>query len=201
EYDMHTEFIELAGKVNSQMPAFCVAKVARALNSRRKALNGSRVLVIGVAYKADVNDTRESPALRVIDLLRAEGAMVEYHDPHVAALPKLGLESRPLDADALAAPDVVVVVTPSFVKASSGRTILTSSSALSTTIDRVPDPAPPPEQPANKASATRARVKITRVRGRAIGIKRRDRLAVTGHRATDPHRRPTPPDIVMVHLA
>jgi hypothetical protein len=96
---------------------------------------------------------------------------------------------------------VVVVVTTSFVKASSGRTILTSSSALSTTIDRVPDPAPPPEQPANKASATRARVKITRVRGRAIGIKRRDRLAVTGHRATDPHRRPTPPDIVMVHLA
>lgn len=111
EYDMHTEFIELAGKVNSQMPAFCVAKVARALNSRRKALNGSRVLVIGVAYKADVNDTRESPALRVIDLLRTDGATVEYHDPHVAALPKLGLETRPLDAAALAAVDVVVVVT------------------------------------------------------------------------------------------
>jgi UDP-N-acetyl-D-glucosamine dehydrogenase len=111
EFDMHTEFIELAGKINSQMPSFCVGKVARALNSRRKALNGSRVLVIGVAYKANVNDTRESPAMRVIDLLRAEGALVEYHDPHVAALPKLGLESRPLDAETLAAQDVVVVVT------------------------------------------------------------------------------------------
>jgi UDP-N-acetyl-D-glucosamine dehydrogenase len=111
EFDMHTEFIELAGKINSQMPAFCVTKVQRALNSRRKALNGSRVLVIGVAYKADVNDTRESPAMRVIDLLRAEGASVEYHDPHVAALPKLGLESTPLDAATLGALDVAVVVT------------------------------------------------------------------------------------------
>src|SRR5204863_9528928 len=62
EFDFHTEFIELAGKVNSQMPAFCVTKVVRALNSRRIALNGSRVLVVGVAYKADVSDTRESPA-------------------------------------------------------------------------------------------------------------------------------------------
>ena len=111
EFDMHTEFIELAGKINSQMPAFCVSKVQRALNSRRKALNGSRVLVIGVAYKANVNDTRESPAIRVIDLLRAEGASVEYHDPHVAALPKLGLESTPLDAATLGALDVAVVVT------------------------------------------------------------------------------------------
>src|SRR6185436_12295418 len=81
EFDFHTEFIELAGKVNSQMPAFCVGKVVRALNSRRKPLNGSRVLVVGVAYKADVNDVRESPALRIIDLLRAEGAEVSYHDP------------------------------------------------------------------------------------------------------------------------
>lgn len=111
EFDMHTEFIELAGKINSQMPSFCVGKVARALNSRRKALNGSRVLVIGVAYKANVNDTRESPAMRVIDLLRSEGALVEYHDPHVEALRKLGLESRPLTAEELRAHDVTVVVT------------------------------------------------------------------------------------------
>jgi hypothetical protein len=96
---------------------------------------------------------------------------------------------------------VVVVVTTSFVKASSGRTISTSSSALSTTIDRVPDPAPPPEQPANKASATSERVKITRVRGRAIEIKRKDKLSTTGHRATDPHRPLTKPGIVMAHLA
>ena len=111
EFDLHTEFIELAGKVNSQMPQFCVAKVGRALNSQRKALNGSRVLVAGVAYKANVNDTRESPALKVIELLRADGALVEYHDPHVAALPQQGLESVPLDAETIDAYDVVVVVT------------------------------------------------------------------------------------------
>jgi UDP-N-acetyl-D-glucosamine dehydrogenase len=111
EFDLHTEFIELAGKVNSQMPQFCVAKVARALNSHRKALNGSRVLVVGVAYKANVNDTRESPALKVIELLRNDGALVEYHDPHVASLPQRGLESVPLDAETIDAYDVVVVVT------------------------------------------------------------------------------------------
>ena len=111
EFDLHTEFIELAGKVNSQMPQFCVGKVARALNSHRKALNGSRVMVVGVAYKANVNDTRESPALKVIELLRGEGAQVEYHDPHVTALPKLGLESAALDAETIDAYDVVVVVT------------------------------------------------------------------------------------------
>jgi UDP-N-acetyl-D-glucosamine dehydrogenase len=111
EFDLHTEFIELAGKVNSQMPEFCVGKVARALNSHRKALNGSRVLVVGVAYKADVNDTRESPALKVIELLRNDGALVEYHDPHVASLPQRGLESVPLDAETIDAYDAVVVVT------------------------------------------------------------------------------------------
>ncbi len=111
EFDLHTEFIELAGKVNSQMPQFCVAKVARALNSQRKALNGSRALVVGVAYKANVNDTRESPALKVIELLRGDGADVSFHDPHVAALPKLGLESVALDPEALDGYDVVVIVT------------------------------------------------------------------------------------------
>jgi UDP-N-acetyl-D-glucosamine dehydrogenase len=111
EFDLHTEFIELAGKVNSQMPSFCVAKVARALNSRRKALNGARVLVLGVAYKANVNDTRESPSLRIIQLLLADGADVDYHDPHVERLPREGMSSVALDAASLAAHDVVVVVT------------------------------------------------------------------------------------------
>jgi UDP-N-acetyl-D-glucosamine dehydrogenase len=110
EFDLHTEFIELAGKVNSQMPEFCVAKVARALNSRRRAMNGSRILVIGVSYKADVNDTRESPALRIIELMRADGAHVEYHDPHVTELAKQGLRSRDL-GEALDTCDVAVVVT------------------------------------------------------------------------------------------
>ncbi|MCC6831304.1 MAG: nucleotide sugar dehydrogenase [Thermoleophilia bacterium] len=111
EYDFHTEFIELAGKVNSQMPAFCVSKVARALNSRRQALNGSRVLVLGVAYKKNVNDMRESPALRIIDMLLAEGAQVSYHDPFVPELPKKGLSSVPLTPETLAGQEVTVVVT------------------------------------------------------------------------------------------
>ncbi|MFN8120989.1 MAG: nucleotide sugar dehydrogenase [Thermoleophilia bacterium] len=111
EYDFHTEFIELAGKVNSQMPAFCVSKVARALNSRRQALNGSRVLVLGVAYKKNVNDMRESPALRIIDMLLAEGAQVSYHDPFVPELPKKGLSSVPLTPETLGQQEVAVVVT------------------------------------------------------------------------------------------
>jgi UDP-N-acetyl-D-glucosamine dehydrogenase len=111
EYDFHTEFIELAGKINSQMPAFCVSKVIRALNSRRQSLNGSRVLVMGVAYKKNVNDTRESPALRIIDLLAADGGVVSYHDAHVAALATRSLESIALTPEALKAHDVVVIVT------------------------------------------------------------------------------------------
>ncbi|MGD9695693.1 MAG: nucleotide sugar dehydrogenase [Thermoleophilia bacterium] len=111
EFDMHTEFIELAGKINSQMPEFCVRKVARALNSRRKAMNGSRVLMLGIAYKANVNDTRESPAFEILELLRADGADVSYHDHHVPELVKHGLRSVELTPGELAAHDVVVVVT------------------------------------------------------------------------------------------
>jgi UDP-N-acetyl-D-glucosamine dehydrogenase len=111
EFDFHTEFIELAGKVNSQMPAFCVAKVIRALNSRRMALNGSRVLVIGVAYKKNVNDMRESPALRIIDLLAAEGAIVGYHDPFVPELATRQMTSVPLTPGTLAEQDAVLIVT------------------------------------------------------------------------------------------
>ncbi len=111
EYDFHTEFIELAGKINSNMPAFCVAKVARALNSRRQAVNGSRVLVMGVAYKKNVNDMRESPALTIIDMLRADGAQVSYHDAFVPQLVRKGLASIELTPETLAAHDAVVIVT------------------------------------------------------------------------------------------
>ncbi len=116
EYDFHTEFIELAGKINSQMPYFCVSKLARALNEHEKALKGAKVLVIGVAYKADVNDMRESPALKVISLLRERGADVSYHDPHVPALQPghgvdVAMRSVDLSDDALEGADAVVVVT------------------------------------------------------------------------------------------
>ena len=81
EFDFHTRFIELAGEVNSAMPYHVVASVAQALNKRRQALNGSKVLVLGLAYKKDIDDLRESPALTIIELLQNEGASVSYNDP------------------------------------------------------------------------------------------------------------------------
>ena len=90
QFDFHTEFIELAGKVNQNMPYYCREKVARALNGQAKPLRGSQVLVVGVAYKPDIDDTRESPALKLIELLREEGCDVSYHDPFVPRMPELG---------------------------------------------------------------------------------------------------------------
>jgi UDP-N-acetyl-D-glucosamine dehydrogenase len=110
EYDFYTEFIELAGKVNENMPYFCLEKITRALNSQEKAVKGSRVHLVGVAYKADVGDLRESPALKLIQLLRDEGAEISYHDPHVPELPEHGLSSQELDGS-LANADCVAIVT------------------------------------------------------------------------------------------
>jgi UDP-N-acetyl-D-glucosamine dehydrogenase len=110
EFDFYTEFIELAGKVNENMPYFCLEKITRALNSQEKAVNGSTVHLVGVAYKADVGDLRESPALKLIQLLREEGADVTYHDPHVPELPEHGLSSQELDGS-LANADCVAIVT------------------------------------------------------------------------------------------
>jgi UDP-N-acetyl-D-glucosamine dehydrogenase len=110
EYDFYTEFIELAGKVNENMPYFCLEKITRALNSHEKAVKGSTVHLVGVAYKADVGDLRESPALKLIGLLRDEGAEVTYHDPHVPELPEHGLSSQDLDGS-LATADCVAIVT------------------------------------------------------------------------------------------
>ena len=93
EYDLSTEFIELAGKVNKQMPAFCLEKIERSLNDASKPVRGSRILVVGVSYKAGVGDLRESPALRIIELLRQRGADIAYHDPHVPELPAFGLRN------------------------------------------------------------------------------------------------------------
>jgi UDP-N-acetyl-D-glucosamine dehydrogenase len=110
EYDFYTEFIELAGKVNENMPYFCMEKITRALNSEEKAVKGSAVHLVGVSYKADVGDLRESPALKLIELLRNEGADVSYHDPHVLELPEHGLSSQELDGS-LANADCVAIVT------------------------------------------------------------------------------------------
>src|SRR4051794_41828409 len=86
QYDFQPEFIELAGKVNTHMPYYCAERVSRALNSHRKPVAGSRVLLLGVSYKADVGDVRESPALRLIELLDELGADLAYHDPHVPSV-------------------------------------------------------------------------------------------------------------------
>src|SRR5215211_4851918 len=107
EYDMATEFIELAGKVNQNMPYFCLEKAERALNDAGKPVRGSRILVLGVSYKAGVGDTRESPALKIIQLLRERGGDVAYHDPHVPELPQHGLRSTDLGGPC----DLAVIVT------------------------------------------------------------------------------------------
>jgi UDP-N-acetyl-D-glucosamine dehydrogenase len=109
EFGFTTEFIELAGKVNENMPYYCRSVVSQALNhGAGKALSTSDVLILGVAYKPDIGDMRESPALKVIELLRGAGANISYHDPHVPELPAIGLRSVELDPGAY---DCVVIVT------------------------------------------------------------------------------------------
>jgi len=116
EYGFTTRFIELAGEINTAMPEHVVEAVAAALNRRKRVLSDSCILVLGVAYKKDVDDMRESPALRIIEMLRRRGAMVDYNDPHVPRLGKMrkyqfDLESVPLTAEALHLYDCVLIVT------------------------------------------------------------------------------------------
>jgi len=116
QYEFQTKFIELAGDINTQMPHYVVQRTMDALNERKKSLNGSRLLVLGAAYKKDVDDMRESPALRVISLLSERGAQVEYHDPYVPRIePGHGvtrsMSSVPLEMERLAAYDGVLILT------------------------------------------------------------------------------------------
>jgi UDP-N-acetyl-D-glucosamine dehydrogenase len=110
EHDFYTEFIELAGKINQNQPQWCVRRIERTLNDAGKATKGAKVLLLGVAYKAGVGDTRESPALKIIRLLKELGADVSYHDPHVPELADLGVGSVPLE-ESLPAADLVCIVT------------------------------------------------------------------------------------------
>ncbi len=110
EYDFALEFIELAGKFNQRMPYFCVQRVIEALNQAGKSVQGSDVLLLGVAYKPGVSDTRESPALKIASLLRSQGAELSFHDPHVPTLAELDLASVEL-AEGVASADLVVIVT------------------------------------------------------------------------------------------
>jgi UDP-N-acetyl-D-glucosamine dehydrogenase len=110
EFDMSTEFIELAGKVNQNMPYHCVQRIERALNEAGKPVKNSKVALIGVSYKAGVGDIREAPALKMLHLLKRLGADLRYHDPHVPELQEPGLRSMEL-GDVLQDCDVAVIVT------------------------------------------------------------------------------------------
>jgi UDP-N-acetyl-D-glucosamine dehydrogenase len=116
EFGHVTRFIELAGEINHQMPRYVVERIVHALNEDRKPLNGSRVLVLGIAYKPNVDDIRETPAAEVITLLRERGAIVSYHDPHVAKFPsmrhyRIDLAGVDLTESVLQEADCVVVIT------------------------------------------------------------------------------------------
>ena len=116
EYGVNTRFIELAGEINHHMPQWVAGKVADALNQHGKAIKGSRILVLGLAYKKNIDDSRESPAVEIMDLLQAKGAHIDYSDPHIPVFPRkrdyaFDLKSVDLDAQNLAAYDCVVIAT------------------------------------------------------------------------------------------
>lgn len=116
EYGVHTRFIELAGEVNSAMPEWVVSKIVDSLNDHGKALKGSRVLVLGIAYKKNVDDMRESPSVHIMEILRHKGAEVNYSDPYVPVFPRMrehsfDLSSVTLSAESLAGYDCVLVAT------------------------------------------------------------------------------------------
>ncbi|MGH1371025.1 MAG: nucleotide sugar dehydrogenase [Cellvibrionaceae bacterium] len=116
EYGLHTRFIELAGEVNTAMPEWVVGKLVDGLNDHGKPVRGSKVLVLGIAYKKNVDDMRESPSVELMEMLRSKGAIVEYSDPHVPIFPKLrehnfDLSSVPLSDETLASYDAVLLAT------------------------------------------------------------------------------------------
>ncbi|MFU8890278.1 MAG: nucleotide sugar dehydrogenase [Anaerosomatales bacterium] len=113
EYDFHTEFIELSGKINEDMPYYVVRRLMDALNVQRRALAGSRILVLGVAYKRNIDDVRESPALKVTELLRREGAEVVYHDPFVEGFAVNGVPvpAVELTAGEISSADAILLIT------------------------------------------------------------------------------------------
>ena len=116
QHDFATRFIELAGDINTQMPAYVVNRVAEFLNEQGKPLKGSKILILGVAYKRDVGDPRESPSFVIMEQLLTRGALVSYNDPHVPCLPKMRrhsiqMDSQPLSPELLASQDCVLILT------------------------------------------------------------------------------------------
>jgi UDP-N-acetyl-D-glucosamine dehydrogenase len=114
---MTTRFIELAGEINTNMPQYVVHRLMEALNEQGKPVKGSKICVLGVAYKKDVDDPRESPSFVLMELLGSSGAVLSYHDPHIPRLPKMrhhklpAMESQPLSAEFLAGLDCALIAT------------------------------------------------------------------------------------------
>jgi len=116
EYDFTTRFIQLAGEVNVSMPYYVIQRTVEALNERKKCLNGSRILILGVAYKKDIDDDRESPSYEIMDLLRRSGAQIRYNDPHIPRLKpgrkhQYRMESTELTAEVLVEMDAALILT------------------------------------------------------------------------------------------
>ena len=116
EYDFSTKFIELAGEVNTAMPYYVIQRVMEALNLQKKSISGAKILVLGLAYKKDVDDSRESPSFKLIELLREKGAEVAYNDPHIPAIPPVrkytfNMNSTPLTPENLATVDCILLAT------------------------------------------------------------------------------------------
>ena len=116
EYGVHTRFIELAGEINSYMPSYVLKKIAKSMNKRKKSINGSKILILGISYKKNVDDMRESPSVFLMEKLRDEGAIIDYSDPHVPVFPKMrehkfDLKSVELTAQSLKSYDCVVLTT------------------------------------------------------------------------------------------
>jgi UDP-N-acetyl-D-glucosamine dehydrogenase len=116
EYDFHTRFIELAGEINTHMPYYVIQRSIEALNEKGKSIKGAKILILGLAYKKDVDDARESSSLKLMELLRKRGAVVDYNDPHIPVPPKLrkyklDKNSVPLTAESLKSYDCVIIAT------------------------------------------------------------------------------------------
>jgi len=118
EAGVPTRFIELAGEINTAMPGYVIDRLKTALNEREKAVKGARILVLGLAYKPDIDDPRESPAFEIIELLLELGAQVSYHDPHIPVAPNMrswpdlpAMESQPLTEQSLQSVDAAVLIT------------------------------------------------------------------------------------------
>jgi len=116
EVGHQTRFIELAGEINTAMPKYVISKVAEALNHDRLAMNGAKILVLGMAYKKNVDDPRETPAAEIIERLAEAGSNVSYHDPHVPSFPemrkyKFDLESQPVTPETISSYDCILIIT------------------------------------------------------------------------------------------